>query len=92
MTTVDRAAQFIAQLRLPPHPEGAHFREVFQRSMPSGSSKNLMMTRAKRLSPGARSLQEPFNRTTVAGPTFTTPDVVRAEPVVMATGLQVDER
>ena len=30
MTAVDRAARLIAQLRLQPHPEGGHFREVFR--------------------------------------------------------------
>jgi predicted cupin superfamily sugar epimerase len=30
MTAVDRAAQLIAQLRLQPHPEGGHFRDVFR--------------------------------------------------------------
>jgi hypothetical protein len=30
MTIVDRAAELIAQLRLQPHPEGGHFREVFR--------------------------------------------------------------
>lgn len=30
MTIVDRAAHLIAQLRLQPHPEGRHLREVFR--------------------------------------------------------------